>query len=93
MVTTVALPLVAVLRLYRCVAYGVSWGFGDGALTPDFFVRGRVLYIDRPPRQPFLIGADLGRLGLAVAVPVLWALGRLHMADLYPCSAWSAVSP
>jgi MFS family permease len=81
-VTTVALPLVAVLGLHAD-----AWQMGIlGALAMAPFLLISLLagvYVDRLPRRPLLIGADLGRLGLTGAVPVLWALGRLHMADLY----------
>jgi MFS family permease len=39
--------------------------------------------VDRMPRRPLLIGTDLGRAVLAATIPIAFALGVLHIGQLY----------
>lgn len=43
--------------------------------------------VDRLPRRPLLIGADIGRALLLLSIPAMYALGQLHMAQLYLVAA------
>jgi predicted MFS family arabinose efflux permease len=45
------------------------------------------VWVDRLPRRPLLMAADLGRAALLISVPVAWALGLLHMEQLYLVAA------
>ena len=40
-------------------------------------------WVDRLPRRPILIAADLGRMGLLGTIPVAWSLGVLSFPMLY----------
>jgi MFS family permease len=41
------------------------------------------VWVDRLPHRPVLIVADLGRMLALASVPVAWALGVLHLPQLY----------
>lgn len=80
-VGSIALPLVAVLAL------GAS-PFEIGVLTAAGTISFAVLalpagvWVDRLPRQPVLVGADLVRGAALLTVPVAAALHRLSLAQL-----------
>lgn len=89
-ITTIALPLLATLTLGASAAqmatlYGVQYlpnlviGLFAGA------------WIDRLPRRPALIVADLGRAALLLVLPVAAAAGVLRMELLYAVSLLSGV--
>lgn len=81
-ITSLALPLAALLLLRATPAQ-------IGLLTALSAFPGLLLglfigvWIDRLPRRPLLIAADLGRALLLALIPLLAALGWLHLAWLY----------
>jgi MFS family permease len=81
-VTGIALPLVAVITLHAApeqtgllyaalMAPGVATGLFAGA------------WVDRLPRRPLLIAADLTAAALVVWIPIADALGLLSIEQLY----------
>ena len=81
-ITALALPLTAVGLLEATPAQmGLLTALGAlPALALGLVAGARV---DRRPRRPVLIAADLGRAALLALVPILAALERLRMAHLY----------
>lgn len=81
-VTTLALPLTAVLYLHATATQ-----IGLLGAAREFPVLGLMLFfgvvVDRMRRRPLMIGADLGRAVAIGAVPVLAWLGYLHISVLY----------
>ena len=74
-ITGIAVPTIAVLSLHASpLAVGaivsVSW-----AAWPLIGLPAGV-WVDRLPRRPLLVGADLMRLVLIASLPVAWAFGR-----------------
>ena len=43
------------------------------------------VWVDRLAHRPVLIAADAGRLVVTASIPVAWAFGELHLAQLYVC--------
>lgn len=41
------------------------------------------VWVDRWPRRPVMIGADIGRAAIVALVPIVWLLGRLSLEVLY----------
>ncbi|MGC8486661.1 MAG: MFS transporter [Clostridia bacterium] len=81
-ITTLALPLTAVLFLHASAfEMGVLGALG---MAP-FLVVGLFLgvYVDRRRRRSLLIMADIGRTLLLAAVPVLYLIHRLSIGILY----------
>jgi MFS family permease len=80
-VTTVALPLVAVVTLHAST-------FAVGVLTAAQFAGWLFIglpsgvWVDRSSRRRVLIVADLARAAVLVSVPIAAALGRLTMLQL-----------
>ena len=81
-VTTVALPLTAVLYLHAtAIQMGVL-----GALREVGFLAPMLLFgamVDRMRRRPLMIGSDLGRTVLIAVIPLLAWAGALAMPVLY----------
>jgi MFS family permease len=81
-ISQVALPLVAVLVLHASA-------FQVAALsTIDFlpfllFTLPAGVWVDRLPRRPIMVVADLGRAAALGSIPVAAALGHLTLAQLY----------
>jgi MFS family permease len=81
-VTTLALPLTAVLYLHATATQ-----IGLLGAARELPVLGLMLFfgvvVDRMRRRPLMIGADLGRAVAIGTVPILAWLGHLHMSELY----------
>jgi MFS family permease len=81
-VTLLALPLTAIL-VFKATAFQV------GILSTVEFLPFALLglpvgvWVDRLPRRPILIATDLGRFAVMGSVPLAYALGILHLAQLY----------
>jgi MFS family permease len=81
-VTLIALPLVAVLALH-------ATAFQVAALsTVDFlpfllFTLPAGVWVDRLPRRPIMVIADLGRAAALGSVPLAAAVGHVTLAQLY----------
>ncbi len=85
-VTNVALPAVAILSLHAgSLAVGALNAAGWSAWGLLALVAG--VWVDRLPRRPLLIGADLLRLVLVGSVPLAWALGVLSLAQVLVVAA------
>jgi MFS family permease len=85
-VTSVAVPSVAVLALHAGpLTVGVLNAAGWSAWGVLALVAG--VWVDRLPRRPLLIGADLVRLVLIGSIPVAWALGVLTIPQLLVVAA------
>ncbi|HVB10646.1 MAG TPA: MFS transporter, partial [Bacillota bacterium] len=81
-VTGVALPLAAVLVLHANAAQmGILGALGTAPFLLVALFAGA--FADRVRRRPLLVAADIARALLMAAVPALYLLGRLSMADLY----------
>lgn len=81
-VTVLALPLTAVLLLH---ASALQVGVMGAVQFAPFLLLGLVagVAVDRFPRRPLLIGADVGRALILALVPALALLGHLSMPYLY----------
>jgi Na+/melibiose symporter-like transporter len=81
-VTGSALPLTAVLVLGATAA---DMGWLLAAESAPVLVVGMFagVWVDRLPRRRLLIGADLGRAGLLMSIPLLAYLGNLRIEHLY----------
>jgi Transmembrane secretion effector len=88
----IALPLVAVLSLE---ASPVQVGVLTAAGTISFAVLALPagVWVDRLPRRPVLVGADLVRGAALLTVPVAAALGRLTLAQLVVVALAVGVAP
>src|SRR5439155_21405506 len=81
-VTQIALPLVAVLVLH-------ATAFQVPALsTVDFlpfllFTLPAGVWVDRLPRRPIMVAADLGRAAALGSIPFAAAVGHVTLAQLY----------
>ena len=81
-ITGIAVPTVAVLSLHASP-------FAAGALVSISWAAWPLIglpvgvWVDRFPRRPLLVGADLLRLVLIGSVPVAWAFGSLTMTQLF----------
>ncbi len=85
-VTLVTLPLVAALTLGATPA---QMGILGAAEYAPFLALGLVagIWVDRLPRRPILIAADLARTALLAVIPVAAWLGALRMELLYVVAA------
>lgn len=85
-VTIVALPSVAILSLH---ASSLTVGFLNAAGWSAWGVLSLAagVWVDRLPRRPLLIGADVIRLVLIGSVPLAWSLGLLTIAQLLVVAA------
>jgi MFS family permease len=81
-VSSVAIPLTAVLVLAATPEdMGVLGAVGTlPALLLSLFIG---VFVDRLPRRPLLVGADLGRAVLLGLIPLAALLGILHLEVLY----------
>lgn len=89
-ISGLGLPVVAVLLLHATpaqlgllAALGALPGVGLGLLIG--------VWVDRLPRRPFLLAADIGRALLLALIPVLAAANLLHIAGLALIAALSGV--
>lgn len=77
-----AIPLAALLVLHASAAQmGVLTALGSLPVLLLGLLAG--VWVDRLPRRPLLIVADVGRAALLFAIPLAFALGRLDFALLY----------
>jgi MFS family permease len=85
-VTSSALPLTAVLMLNANAGDMGSLLAAESApvLLVGMFAG---VWVDRLRRRPVLIGADLGRAALLACIPLLAALGGLHIEYLFAVAA------
>ncbi|HEV7887844.1 MAG TPA: MFS transporter [Acidimicrobiales bacterium] len=81
-VTFVALPLLAITTLH---ASTLEVGLLAGAETLPFLLIGLPagVWVDRWRRRPVLVAADAGRGLLLASIPLAYAMGVLHMVQLY----------
>ena len=81
-ITTVALPLAAVVVLH---ASPVQMGVLLASTTLPHLLFGLVagVGVDRLPRKSILVGTDLGRCLLLATIPILGVLGELRIEHLY----------
>ena len=81
-VSTIAIPLTAVLVLGATPTdMGLLGAAGTlPALLLSLFVG---VLVDRLPRRPLLVGADLGRAALLALIPLAALMGILHLDVLY----------
>lgn len=81
-VTQLALPLTAILILQ---ATPLQIGVLGAARALPFLVVGLAagVLVDRSRPIPLLVGTDLGRAVLLGSIPIAYALGQLHMPQLY----------
>jgi len=85
-----ALPLVGVLALGATAAQmGLLAAVAEAPVLLVALPAG--VWVDRLPRRPLMIAADLGRAALLATVPLAAALGVLHMAQLYLVAALAGV--
>jgi MFS family permease len=80
-VTLVAFPLVAIGVLH---ASNFEVGVITASSTAAWLLFGLPagVWVDRWPRRPVMIVADLGRAALMASVPLAWAFGVLSVAQL-----------
>jgi MFS family permease len=81
-ITFLALPFTAVLLLH---ATAVQISFLMIAQTLPTLLIGLFagVWVDRLPRRPLLLSADVGRALVLASVPIIALLGRLHMEYLF----------
>ena len=80
-VTQVAFPLIAIGTLHASnFAVGVLTASGTAAWLLVGLPAG--VWVDRWPRLPVMVAADLGRAALMASVPLAWAFGVLTVAQL-----------
>ena len=90
LLTTLALPLTAVLTLGASAAQmGVLTAAGTVPSVLLTLVGG--VWADRIRRQPLLVWDNVADALLIVSVPVVWALGALSMTQLYAVALVSGV--
>lgn len=89
-VTLVAFPLVAIGALHASnFAVGVLTASASAAWLLVGLPAG--VWVDRWPRRPVMVAADLGRAVLMASVPLAWALGVLTIAQLVVVALLSGV--
>jgi len=81
-VTESALPLTAVLVL-GAEASDMGWLLAAESAPVLLVGMFAGVWVDRVPRRRLLIGADLGRAGLLVCIPLVAVLGALRIEHLY----------
>jgi predicted MFS family arabinose efflux permease len=81
-VTASALPLIAVLVL-GASASDMGWLLAVESAPVLLIGMFAGVWVDRLPRRRLLIGADLGRAGLLVCIPLLAYFGNLRIEHLY----------
>ena len=81
-ITTLALPLTAALALGATpVQMGLLVAAGQAPFLLCSLAAG--VWVDRSPRRPLLIAADLGRALLLASIPAAALLGALRIEQLY----------
>lgn len=81
-----ALPFVAITTLHA-TPFQVA-AIGAAGVAPGLLLGLPAgVWVDRLPRRPLLIAADLGRSLVLASVPLAWALGRLGVAQLLVVAA------
>ncbi len=90
-VTQLALPLAAVLALG---ASSAEMGMLSATQTLAFLLVGLLAgaWVDRLPRRPILIWADLARAVLLASIPLAALAGQLHLAQLYAVAFLTAIA-
>src|SRR5437879_8232679 len=81
-VSQLAIPLVAVLALNATAFEVASLGTVD-FLPFLLFTLPAGVWVDRLPRRPIMVIADLGRAVALGSIPVAAAIGHLTLAQLY----------
>lgn len=91
MLTTIALPLTALLALD---AGPLEQGILQAAAAAPVLAAGLMAgaYVDRRRRRPVMIAADVARAALLGAVPALAAAGLLRVWHLYAVAAGAALA-
>jgi MFS family permease len=81
-VTELALPLTAILILH---ATPFQIGVLGAARALPYLVVGLAagVLVDRSRSVPLLVGTDLGRAVILGSIPIAYAVGQLHMPQLY----------
>ncbi len=88
-ITREGLPLAAVLVLQASPAQmGLLTAIGALPILLIGLLAG--VWVDRLPRKPMMIAADLGRAALLVTVPIAAVLGVLRIEQLYLVAALTA---
>jgi MFS family permease len=89
-ITRSALPFVAMLTLG---ATPIQMGLLAAAGAAPILILGLVagVWVDRLPRRPIMIAADLGRALLLVSIPIAALLSALSMGQLYVVAALTGV--
>jgi MFS family permease len=81
-VSGLAIPLAAILVLHAS-AFEVA-SLGTVEFSPFLlFALPAGVWVDRMRRKPILVAADLGRAAALASIPVVYALGRLTIWQLY----------
>ena len=81
-ISQIALPLVAVLSLHATAFQVAALGTVD-FLPFLLFSLPAGVWVDRLPRRPIMVTADLGRALALGSIPVAAAFGHLTLAQLY----------
>jgi MFS family permease len=81
-ISRLAVPLAAVIALHASVLEVAALTTAD-VLPFLLFALPAGVWIDRLPRRPVLIIADLGRSALLLSIPAAYAVGLLSIAHLY----------
>jgi MFS family permease len=85
-ITGIAVPTVAVLSLHAsALAVGALASIGWAAWPLIGLPVG--VWVDRLPRRPLLVGADLTRFVLIGSIPIAWAFGALTLSQLLIAAA------
>jgi MFS family permease len=85
-ITSIAIPTVAVLTLKTSAFTVGALGAISWAAWPLIGLPAGV-WVDRLPRRPLLVAADLMRLALIASVPIAWAFGRVGIGQLFVVAA------
>src|SRR5262249_42810745 len=81
-ISSIAIPLAALLVLGATPAQmGLLTALGAAPVLLVGLVAG--VWVDRLPRRPILIAADLGRAALLLSVPLAFVLHRLTLGQLF----------
>lgn len=81
-ISAIALPLVAVIAL-DVSAFQVALLGAVEMLPFSLFALPAGVWVDRLPRKPILVLADMGRGAALATIPLAWSLGALTIWQLY----------
>ena len=81
-ISQLAIPTIAVLVLHASAFQVATLGTVE-FLPFLLFTLPAGVWVDRLPRRAIMIVGDLGRGALGVSIPIAYALGDLHLAQLY----------